>query len=64
MGAASRRRRQMTTGYTHIARINGKHIRGGRPLYKRHHLGTVADAIARERAAAAKLAKINQKSKK
>ena len=52
MSAAKRRRRQMSRGYTHLARLCGKHIKGGRPIYRRRSTGTVAEAIARERAAA------------
>lgn len=54
MSAAKRRRRQAKLGYTHLARL-------GRPIYKRHALSNIQDAIARERRQAQKLAQIKRK---
>ncbi len=54
MGHAKRRRRQAAMGYTHIAKL-------GRPIYRRHALSNIGDAIAREKARAARLAQIKRK---
>lgn len=54
MSAAKRRRRQAKMGYTHLAKICGKSVRGGRPIYKAKGQTSVAEAIARERAFAAR----------
>jgi len=53
MGAAKRRRRQLAMGNKHLARICGKHVRGGRPIYARHskefYAAKLAASIAKER---------------
>lgn len=53
MNAAGRRCKQFANGFRHLAVICGKSYKGGRPAYKRTS-NTVAEAIARERAAAAR----------
>lgn len=66
MGAARtarRRRRQHAIGFRHLALICGKAVQGGRPLYRRRALLSVAEAIQRERAFAAKHAKMKMKRK-
>jgi hypothetical protein len=62
MSAASRRRKQFANGFSHLARICGKSIKGGRPIYKRRNYGSVAEAIEREREFARRQAKIKRKS--
>ena len=53
MGAAKRRRRQLAMGNKHLARICGKHIKGGRPIYTPHskefYTKKLASLIAKER---------------
>lgn len=63
MSAAKRRRRQMTGGNKHLARICGKSVKGGRPIYRRRALVDVGAAIARERAKAQMEAKRKAKKK-
>ena len=50
---ARRRRRQHRIGFTHIAKICGGSIAGGRPIYRHRQLLNVSDAIAAERRRAA-----------
>jgi hypothetical protein len=54
---AKRRRRQFANGFRHIAKL-------GHPIYPSVATRSVHDAIARERAAAARFAKANTKSKR
>lgn len=61
MGAAKRRRRQAAMGYRNLARICGKNVAGGRPIYRRTALVSISEAIERERALARKLAQIKRK---
>ena len=56
MSAASRRRRQHTIGFRHLARL-------GRPIYRRRKYLSVAEAIIKERAFAARHAKMKSKRK-
>lgn len=63
MSAASRRRRQFAIGFRHLARICGKSVQGGRPIYARHSLVTVHEAIEREREFARRQAQIKRKKK-
>lgn len=63
MGAAKRRRRQFAIGFSNLARICGGSVKGGRPIYRRANLGSVAEAIERERALARKLAAIKRGKK-
>lgn len=60
--AAKRRRRQFKIGHRHLARICGKHVKGGRPIYKGGTSLSVADAIQRERMQAQ--AEMRRKQKK
>lgn len=62
VSAASRRRRQHAIGFRHLAKICGKAVVGGRPIYKRKNLGSVAEAIQRERDFARRQAQIKRKS--
>lgn len=54
---AKRRRRQMRLGYRHLAKL-------GRPIYPPQKTRSVSDAIARERAAAARQQAANSKKKR
>ena len=56
MSAASRRRRQHAIGFRHLARI-------GRPIYRRRKYLSISEAIIKERAFAARHAKMKRKSK-
>lgn len=58
MSAAKRRRRQHKIGFRHLARICGKSVVGGRPIYKATAQDSVAEAIAREREFVKRQAKI------
>lgn len=53
MNANGRRCRQARNGYKHLARICGKAVKGGRPIYSGARTLTVQEAIARERRLAA-----------
>lgn len=64
MSAASRRRRQFAIGFRHRSRLPGKHTAGGRPIYPSTSGLSVAAAIARERAAAARAMAAKGKKKK
>ena len=61
MGASKRRRRQFAIGFRNLARICGKSVKGGRPIYRRSALGSIAEAIERERAFARRQALIKRK---
>lgn len=54
MSHGSRRRRQAKIGFTHIAKL-------GRPVYRRHALSSIHDAIAAEHRAAQRRALIKKK---
>lgn len=54
MNANGRRVRQANNRYRHLARICGGNVLGGRPIHASTTSGGVAEAIARERAAAAR----------
>lgn len=56
MSAASRRRRQHKMGFRHLARL-------GRPIYRRRAHLSISEAIMKERAFAARHAKMKMKSK-
>lgn len=62
MSAASRRRRQHAIGFRHLALICGKSVNGGRPIYRRRALTSVAEAIQREREFARRQAQIKRKA--
>jgi hypothetical protein len=64
MNASGRRCRQFKNGFRHLAKICGGSFAGGRRVYKSTSGGSVADAIARERAVARRMASIKAKSKK
>lgn len=64
MSAARRRRRQFAIGFRHLARICGKNVKGGRPIYAGRATRSVHEAIARERELARRLANIKKKPKK
>lgn len=53
MSAIGRRIRQALNSYRHLAKICGKNVTGGRPVYKKRTLGSIHSAIAAERAQAA-----------
>ena len=57
MSAASRRRRQHAIGFRHLAGL-------GRPIYRRRKYLSISEAIMKERALAAKHAKMKMKSKR
>lgn len=56
MNALGRKARRFANGFRHIARL-------GRPIYKATASNTVADAIARERAVAKRMAAAKGKKK-
>lgn len=62
MSALGRRQKQWKNGHAHLAVICGHHVRGGRPIYRRAALVSVAEAIQRERMKA--IAEKNRKAKK
>lgn len=65
MSALGRRQRQWAHGHRHLAKICGKAVKGGRPIYRRRRLISVAEAIANERAkAAAEAARRARKAKR
>jgi hypothetical protein len=51
-------------GYTHLALICGRNVRGGRPLYRKRKLLSVQESIQRERSKAMAEAARKRKGKK
>lgn len=64
MNANGRRCREFGNGNRGLARICGKSFAGGRRIYPATAVGNVHEAIARERAAAARIAAAKGKKKK
>jgi hypothetical protein len=62
--AATRRRRQFKNGQRHLAKICGKAFKGGRRIYPAKAGLSVSDAIAKERAFAARQQAMKGRKKK